>query len=431
MSIQLTCQLNSNETDTSPHRVKTNFYHTTCQVAILLALLAASSLAAKKVTAKQVQVALKRLPSSSSNQLTRLTTVHRESGIKGEGLRGESSGEDLHQEPLFMNKGLVGEFGFGTPPQRVTLLIQTAGADIWVLAAGYTCPNNSCPAHRTFDCDASSSCQPLNRTYANYYGGGREVHGDMVQDKIQVDSISVRSPFAKINELDGGDWSWEPWDGMFGLAYASLSRATPPTDNILDSMADQGLIQRRLAFFYMTNLYDGAGSEMVIGGMDLAKCYCNMTWLPVTRPRYWEIQLVKVYVAGRNNPSIVYYCTVNCVAIFDTSSLGIYGPRVQVTAINTQLGGVYAEDVGLWEVECAKVASLPRVMFVFSGDSKMGIDSKHYVLKDEGRCFLLFIPNPYSFTWFLGEAWFTAYCITLDKDDNQVGMARAKPGGST
>lgn len=188
---------------------------------------------------------------------------------------------------------------------------------------------------------------------------------------------------------------------------------------------DQHQLNRLVFGLYVTPNY--AGSELMVGGYDRGKYRCSHTWFPViSNPDgFWQIGLESVYVADRNNPPpVVGTCVDNCVAIFSTESLAIYGPAGHIEALAAQLGATYDPYWRLYRVDCANRRTLRRVMFQFTGGKKFGLDSQEYVLQvDENNCFLLFIADQYDDKWFFGIAWNMRYYMVFDKDNNQVGIA--------
>lgn len=387
----------------------------TCLV-FLLALMAASL----QSQAKEVRVSLIRQP--PSNQGPSLVTVHRNPAIES-GLRGASAQmtDESIQVPVFFNGGFFGNFSLGTPGQSLTLLIQLAAGDTWGLRSGYRC-DGTCTEHNTFDPSRSSTFTNFDRPFTSQFGSKR-VMGTVVRDYVNVEDISVKQTFGLVDNLNG-DWSRYPWDGMLALGWPALAKISPPPKHFVKQLYYQRSIDKPVFSLYAKNASEG--SELILGGYDPDRYYCNLNWFPVTQESYWQIALDKVYVANRSNPAPVYYCTDNCFANFDSGSLGIYGPVDQVTALNTQLGGVYDPVTKLWQVDCDQRRFLPRFMIVFSG-KKFGIDQEYYVYWLNERCYLLFIPIPYQATWFFGEIFLMAYYTAYDmQKPPRVGIAKAK-----
>jgi len=80
-----------------------------------------------------------------------------------------------------------------------------------------------------------------------------------------------------------------------GLAYDTISvnRIVPPFYN----MINQGLLDQNLFTFWLGDANDGEGApggEAVFGGIDPAHYEGKITYAPIRRKGYWEVELEKV-----------------------------------------------------------------------------------------------------------------------------------------
>ena len=83
------------------------------------------------------------------------------------------------------------------------------------------------------------------------------------------------------------------FDGILGLAYDTISvkHITPP----FYSMINQGLIDD-LVFSFRLGASEQDGGEAVFGGIDDSAYTGNISYVPVHRKAYWEVELEEVSV---------------------------------------------------------------------------------------------------------------------------------------
>lgn len=81
------------------------------------------------------------------------------------------------------------------------------------------------------------------------------------------------------------------FDGILGLAYDTISvnHITPP----FYEMINQGLIDEPLFTFRLGDSEDDGG-EAVFGGIDDSHYTGKITYAPLRRKGYWEVELEKV-----------------------------------------------------------------------------------------------------------------------------------------
>lgn len=124
----------------------------------------------------------------------------------------------------------IAEIYLGTPPQRLTCLLDSGSSDLWVPSK--RCRN--CQNHHAFDADASTSFRPELRAtaYGNRpravkisYGSG-DVVGYSVRDVLQFGSIQIpNQAFIIVEEaaLPPG----RQWDGICGLGWRGIAQVGP------------------------------------------------------------------------------------------------------------------------------------------------------------------------------------------------------------
>lgn len=105
----------------------------------------------------------------------------------------------------------------------------------------------------------------------------------------------------KVKHQDFGEATKEPglafafgkFDGILGLAYNTISVVgmVPPFYN----MIDQGLVDEKKFGFWLGNADNGGeGGVATFGGIDESHYKGKISYSPVRRKGYWEVELEKL-----------------------------------------------------------------------------------------------------------------------------------------
>ncbi|KAJ5660881.1 uncharacterized protein N7484_000253 [Penicillium longicatenatum] len=161
----------------------------------------------------------------------------------------------------------------GTPPQQVKLAVDTGSSDAWVFGPD-VCDDDDCDYYERSRSSTSSLIEEDG--FIIKYGDGSEVSGDYVSDVFRVGSLTVKKmEFAVATEqYEVGTM------GIMGIGFdtneAMTDFGSKPYRNIIDSMADQGLINSRAYSLWLNDLDSGEGN-ILFGGYDTEKFKGNLT----------------------------------------------------------------------------------------------------------------------------------------------------------
>ncbi|XP_049977250.1 napsin-A [Alexandromys fortis] len=353
-------------------------------------------------------------------------------GQPAEPPRTATSGDEPTFVPLskFMNTQYFGAIGLGTPPQNFTVVFDTGSSNLWVPSSRCHFFSLPCWFHHRFNPKASSSFRPNGTKFAIQYGTGR-LNGILSQENLTIGGIQGTS-------VTFGEALWEPslvfafarFDGILGLGFPTLSvgGVQPP----LDSMVEQGLLEKPIFSFYLNRDAEGSdGGELVLGGSDPAHYIPPLTFIPVTVPAYWQVHMESVKVGTG-----LTLCAQGCDAILDTGTSLITGPREEIRALNKAIGG-FPFLAGQYLIQCSRIPELPPVSFHLGG-VWFNLTGQDYVIKiiksDVGLCLLGFqaldVPKPAGPLWILGDVFLGPYVAVFDRGDKtngpRVGLARAQ-----
>lgn len=188
-------------------------------------------------------------------------------------------------------------------------------------------------------------------------------------------------------------FSYVRFDGILGLAYDTISvnRVPPP----FYEMINQGLIDEPVFSFRIGSSEDDGG-EAIFGGIDRSAYTGHISYVPVRRKAYWEVELEKVAFGDEEleledtgaaidtGLSSVSPRILECVLIFYIGTSLIVVPTDIAEMLNAQIGAKKSWN-GQYVVDCSKVPSLPELSFYFDGRA-YPLKGSDYVLEVQGTC---------------------------------------------
>ncbi|KAI9106252.1 aspartic peptidase domain-containing protein [Phlyctochytrium arcticum] len=393
---------------------------------LVLALLVAS--AAAKPTHR---MKIKKLPHTKKTLLAEFTQAHMQkkymSQWTSEGGHQQSlladtttTGEARHGVPLtnFMNAQYYGEITIGTPPQTFSVVLDTGSSNLWVPSTH--CSSIACWLHRRFDSDKSSTFKANGTEFAIQYGSG-SLEGIISNDVVGIaDLILKDTDFGESTKEPGIAFTMGRFDGILGLAYDNIAvnRVVPP----FYQMINQKLIEEPLfGAWFGDQANGGEGGEITFGGVDEDHFKGEITWAPVTRKGYWEVELKNATLGGQD-----IGIKAGRAAI-DTGTSLCALPSAEADAINTRIGAKKNFN-GQYTIDCAQVPNLPSLMLKF-GDREFILEGKDYILQVSGSCVSGFmgldIPAPAGPLWIVGDVFLRKYYTVYDLGKNRVGFADA------
>ncbi|XP_056681590.1 napsin-A [Monodelphis domestica] len=330
----------------------------------------------------------------------------------------------------YLDAQYFGEISLGTPPQNFSVIFDTGSSNLWVPSRRCSFFSLGCWFHRRYDPNVSSSFRPNGTQFSIQYGTGK-LDGILSEDLLTIGgSRGARLLF--------GEALWEPslafalahFDGILGLGFPALAVAgvQPP----LDTLTELGLLDKAVFSFSLNRDPEaGQGGELILGGWDPAHYIPPLTFLPVTRPAYWQIHMDRV-VVGHS----LTLCPNGCAAILDTGTSLITGPSREIGALHRLIGG-FPLLAGEYLLSCDRLPALPAISFLLSG-VWFNLTAQDYVLQlASGRTRLclsgflaLDVPPPAGPFWILGDVFLGPHVAVFDRETARVGLARARARGA-
>jgi len=375
---------------------------------------------------------LEKVPLAKQLEYANIDTQMKHLGQKYMGVRPQSHADEMfkdtsihvdgsdHTVPVsnFLNAQYFSEITIGTPPQSFKVVLDTGSSNLWV--PSQECGSIACYLHTKYDSSASSTYKKNGTSFEIRYGSG-SLSGFVSQDTMTIGDLSIKKQdFAEATEEPGLAFAFGRFDGILGLGFDTISvnRIVPPFYN----MIDQGLLDEPVFAFYLGDTKDGDTSEAIFGGIDESHYTGKITYIPLRRKAYWEVDLDAITFGDATAP------LDGTGVILDTGTSLIALPSTLAELLNKEMGATKGYN-GQYSVECEKRDSLPDMSFTLSGYN-FTITPYDYVLEVQGSCISAFMgmdfPEPVGPLAILGDAFLRKWYSVYDLGKGTVGLAAAK-----
>ncbi|XP_004343311.1 lysosomal aspartic protease [Capsaspora owczarzaki ATCC 30864] len=240
----------------------------------------------------------------------------------------------------FENAQYYGEIEIGTPPQKFKVVFDTGSSNAWVPSATCKITDLPCDLHKKYHSEKSSTYVANGTTFAIQYGSG-SLTGYLSQDTFTVAGLKVTNQvFAEATNEPGLAFVLARFDGLLGLGFQEISvlNVVP----VFYNMVAQGLLNSASFAFWLSRNGTSIlkpGGELVLGGVDPSHYTGAFTYIPVSKPGYWQFALDSVQVGSTTFGA-------NTQGIADSGTSLLAGPVADVKKINAQIGaiGILAEE---------------------------------------------------------------------------------------
>ncbi|KAF9431811.1 hypothetical protein BGZ76_011676, partial [Entomortierella beljakovae] len=183
----------------------------------------------------------------------------------------------------------------GEPPQEFKIDFDTGSSQFIISAKDCI----ECSGTTHYDSTASKTFKANGKPWRITYGDMSHAEGILGHDHITLDGLKVVDQQIALvtSESVGFD---DTIDGIMGLAFGSLSTNIANTKTVFENMMNQGLVDKGIFSFYLGKASLQGGGEVIFGGMDPDRILegHNVTYTPVTKPKYWEINVENILVNG-------------------------------------------------------------------------------------------------------------------------------------
>lgn len=274
--------------------------------------------------------------------------------------------------------------------------------------------------HTKYDPSASSTYKANGTAFEIRYGSGN-VEGYISQDTLTIgDLVIPKQDFGETTNEPGLAFAFGKFDGILGLGYDTIAvnHIVPPFYNALN----RGLLDDPVFAFKLGDTNKGTESSFTLGGIDKSAYSGELTYLPVRRKAYWEVQFDAITL-GHETAELE-----NTGAVVDTGTSLLTLPSGLAEIINSQIGATKGWN-GQYSVDCNTRDSLPDLTFNLDGYN-FTLSAYEYTLEVSGSCISaitpLDFPEPIGPLAIVGDAFLRKYYSVYDYGNNAVGLALAK-----
>ncbi|XP_063338225.1 pepsin A-like [Pelmatolapia mariae] len=305
-----------------------------------------------------------------------------------------------------------GVISIGTPPQSFKVIFDTGSSNLWV--PSIYCTSAACNKHAKFNPGKSRTYRKDGKPLHIDYGTG-SMTGFLGYDTVTVAGLAVTNQIFGLSQTEAPFMKYMQTDGILGLAYPSLSAssATP----VFDNMVKEGLVEQDLFSVYLSSNNQG-GSVVTFGGVDTNHYSGSITWIPLSHELYWQITVDSITVNGQ-----VVACYGGCQAIVDTGTSLVVGPQSDIDSISVWMGAFSLN--GDYIVNCNDVGQLPDVIFNINGQ-QFPLPASAYVSESQNYGCLTGFSAEGGNLWILGDVFLRQYYSIYNRDQNVVGLAKAR-----
>ena len=320
----------------------------------------------------------------------------------------------------------AGPVTIGTPPQDFNVVFDTGSSNLWIPSKSCAITNVACRSHSKYDSKKSSTHVKNGTDFAIRYGSG-SLTGFVSEDAVTLGGVTVKNQlFAEAVKEPGIAFVAAHFDGILGFGFPEISvnGITP----FFQSAVSQGLIKSaEFAFYLAKDASASPGGELTLGGTDPTYYTGDFTYVPVTKPGYWQFAWESIAVNGTS-------FATSQIAIADTGTSLLAVPTAEFTKLVAILGdAVKPLAKGEYTVDCKKIDTLPALTFTV-GSTTFSLEGSEYVLKEsagiETECLLgmmgIDIPPPAGPLWIMGDVFLRKYYTVFDYGNKRLGFATAK-----
>ncbi|KAJ2370820.1 hypothetical protein H4S01_000024 [Coemansia sp. RSA 2610] len=316
-----------------------------------------------------------------------------------------------------------GEVGIGSPPQKFKLDLDTGSGDVWL--AGEEC--EVCSRHKKFNPRKSSTHKAEGRKWGISYGDGSFATGYTIRDTVSIGNLTVPNQVIGLATSESRAYQQDTVDGLLGLSYSGVS-FIPGVTTFLDNINKNSLLKEPIFSVYITekDRNDYAG-EYLFGDIDKSKFEGDLTWVPLSTPKFWEIALdgVSLNVEGVGREQI----EISGPAILDTGTTLIVMNERQATEFHSAIPSAENSDIYGWIMPCNTDQVLPGNVSFTIGGVDFSVPVKDIIREPvkglDGWCFSAVTSGASNFI-ILGDVFLRSNYIVFDRGNARVGIAPSK-----
>ncbi|KAG0234070.1 hypothetical protein BGW42_006936 [Actinomortierella wolfii] len=362
------------------------------------------------------------------------------------------SATNLARVPLVdydFDREYYGTVIIGEPPQSFKIDFDTGSSQFIISTKGC----DQCSGDSHYDPTLSSTFQPDGQEWHITYGDMSHAEGLLGHDDVLIDDIRVTKQQLAMAYSESAGFD-DTIDGIMGLAFGSLSSSISSTKTVFENMMAQNLVEKGIFSFYLGKASLQGGGEVMFGGLDMSRVAPghNITYTPVTKAKYWQIDVRGVYVNGRKVPNSISVSDASASkkgmrgsghrgakgnkkreisndepipGIMDTGTTLMVVPYKIARGIHRKIKG--AQELSQsWAVPCHLAELEPEGVVEFDIEGKRFKIPFEDIVREEtdrpGLCFSGIQMNPANFM-IIGDLFIKNNYVVFDMEKKRVGIA--------
>lgn len=317
----------------------------------------------------------------------------------------------------------------GTPPQTVTVQLDTGSSDLWLISENGICPEYSqCPPEYIFHPSKSETLKSNHSDFQLLYGDGTGANGTYYRDFVKIGDLNVSSAnFGIANSSDTAP-------SVLGIGLQDNEAVLEDESNYSNlplQMKSQGLIDTVAYSLWLGSMNNPTG-QLLFGGIDHAKYDGSLITVPIvnpdsdgSKPYGFHVMLHGLWIygsKGQESSEFIVQCAYP--ALLDSGSSGIALPGSMARAILYSLGAGLDVESGLWVVPCDQPGGL---LFSLSGQI-IAVPFKQVITsmpQDKNKC-MLGIDFRSDGGCILGDTFLRSVYAVFDLENMEVSLAPMK-----
>ncbi|KAK5206449.1 hypothetical protein LTR47_006054 [Exophiala xenobiotica] len=327
------------------------------------------------------------------------------------------------------------EVEVGTPPQTLSLQLDTGSSDLWVLTPGSCdtttckCPTGGCTY---FDAESSTTAELLDNSEVQFnftYGSG-QVSGKYVTDNIEVGGAQLSDAIIALAVDD-----IQESRGILGVGLPTGESHDIPTHaGILELLVEQGFISSTSYSLYLDD-YALQTGQVIFGGFDTSLYTGQLVALPIVPSSDGDSRLtvewtgLSIYVEG----SMKYSSGGSSLdaapaTLLDSGTTLAYVPNDIFQAFAEIFSLEQDPDTGVWLGLCTIQSWNVRLEFAFGMAVTISVPASQILRAWDSSgtyCQFGFQPAGDSTLYILGDAFLTSAYVYYDFNAMQIGLAQA------
>ncbi|KAH6640299.1 aspartic peptidase domain-containing protein [Chaetomium tenue] len=318
------------------------------------------------------------------------------------------------------------EIEIGTPPQKITLILDTGSPNTWINPVCETANLPSdCAQFAQFNYEKSSTLNVTDYVDTLRYGIGNATV-QYVSETVTIGSATIENQIIGI-ALE----SHKIPLGILGVSPPILGVNEYPY--ILDTMVDQGLIKSR-AFSVDLRGVDNPTGAIIFGGVDTGKFIGKLAKLPIIpqdeTPSGADRYYVTMTGVGLTLPdgSIVQSEELAVPVFLDTGATLSHLPTRIFEALAASFpDALYDADSGFYILPCDYTDMAGSIDFYFAGKT-IRVPLNEFVWQNGAYCILGVSPEDQE--PILGDTFLRAAYVVYDQDNRNLHIAQAANCGT-